>query len=249
MEAKKRSPLILATGRTGSGKSTIFNNISGGTTNFKCGESQESITDDYTMKEVHWVGNSNESLLICYDSIGYEDNRTIDAKFLTKTQKLLENLNEGLNILLILVPIDSSLRECYVSPINTTLNLLGKNVIPNILLVFTQVNDLNNKLRNKYKSEFDSEKVRIALECRGVKLKSSQIIYYENNEDATHNLIKKLKDMIETTLIVIPETSTLVMRNLHKETTNLHGLRDNAIHFVGENHIGLNLSTTLFPIQ
>jgi GTP-binding protein EngB required for normal cell division len=230
-----RKPVIVATGRTGAGKSTILNNISNQTAGFRSGDGNASVTDDYQMKEVHWLGDPNDSTVILIDTIGYEDNNSIDALFMTKTQKFLEYLKNGLDIILVLVPVDASLREIYISPVVSTLDLLGKNCEKNIFLVFTGLNELPPQKRTKFTDDFDTMKIITELDSRGISIKNSQIIFYDNSEADTMNLVARLKDKINIDFhnVLIPKTTKLILNYLHLECdVNKNGLRDTAIHTI-----------------
>lgn len=240
-EIKNRTPLILAMGRSGVGKSTILNKITGDSTKFLAGQGAESLTDDFIFKRAYWRGDSNDNQILVCDSIGYEDNRSIDPLFATKTQRFLLELNHGIDVLLVLVNSQLSFRENYMPTINLTLDLLGKKIISKMILVFTQTNMLQHSEREKCLKEFSFEKIKNSINARGHCIKQSQIIIYENTPENTECLITKIKDMCLGTDPLIPETSILIKENLHKNfcADNKHGVQDACLYYVSRNHTGI----------
>ena len=56
----------------------------------------------------------------------------------------------GIDLIIITVAIPNNISDLYLDPVTKAIDLLGENVIPNILLVFTQVNFMIPELKEVF---------------------------------------------------------------------------------------------------
>jgi len=237
MERNPHVPTITILGRTGTGKSTILNDITGQNF-FKAGIGSRSVTDDYIVKTLSIIGDEENKKIKFCDTIGFEDNRQVDSLFLTKTQKYLKSLadNIGVDLVIITVAVQNNIRDLYLDPVTNTIDLLGENVIPKILLVFTQVNYMIPELKDVFYKQFKkSEIVENLSTIRNIDLNESQIMIYEKSEDNKSLLISKINDIISIKKPVIPYHSKLIIESNIAEEVTKDGMNDAAIIYIGEN--------------
>lgn len=233
MEKEIHLPTVIIHGNTGDGKSTILNDIIGSEI-FLAGAGSESKTSDYISHIGHISGEAKLNKVKFIDTIGFQDNRNIDSLFLTKTQKYLSSFERGVDLIILAVGIKGSLRDCYLEPLITTLNLLGDNILSKLLIVFTQVNYLSDTLKQQFYKEFSREKILKSLELRGYNIKESQIMVYERNQNDKNFFISKINDIISKNNPLVPETVRLMSENYIDEEENQLGRKDTLIIYIAE---------------
>ena len=137
---KQVLPIVICLGRTGNGKSTLLSGLSNTNDIFLSSSNFTSTTSNYT----ELVCLLKEKTVVLYDSIGFDDN-TNSSDYLEKTAQFLLELRDGVSVIMIAISIAENVmfQSNYVE---NAINLLGRGVESNILIVLTQANKLNQKM-------------------------------------------------------------------------------------------------------
>ncbi len=197
---------IVLFGRTGVGKSSLANQMSGQNI-FSVGMSLISETDSVASEVFTWPLDSNIKVKIV-DTPGFADNRQnmTNGVLLSKILDFLKNLQDGLHIAIFCLSAKTRIDQHDTQELEMLGLLLGGGFFDHVCLAVTQANTLIQEHRQKVCKNFVNDLPGIFLQ-HGLPPFTQDRILFADFDNLGKSFMEPMTNFIRNTKTYVPELS------------------------------------------